>query len=87
MGGIGSTEIPREQTESRVVTYERCGVRTLVHTGFERTSDLERSTVEGDSPVFQSKSGVAKYPEYTASDIAVEHSAHCAETLNTSQNR
>ena len=54
---------------------------------FVRTSVLERTTVEGDSPVFVVKRVDWEYPEYVASDIAAEHSAHCAETLNTSQNR
>lgn len=52
-----------------------------------RTSVLERTAREGDSPVFVVKRVDWEYPEYVASDIAAECSAHCAETLNTSQNR
>lgn len=48
---------------------------------------LERTTREGDSPVFVVKRVDAEYPEYVASDIATEHSGHYPETLNTSQNR
>ena len=54
---------------------------------FMRTSVLERTTREGDSPVFVVKRVDAEYPEYVASDIATEHSGHYPETLNTSQNR
>jgi hypothetical protein len=51
---------------------------------FGRTSWLESHAAEGDSPVFVPKWVDASYPEYTASDIAVEHSGHYPETLNTS---
>ena len=54
---------------------------------FVRTSVLERTAIEGDSPVFGTKWVNARYPEYAASDIAAEHSGHYPETLNTSQNR
>lgn len=47
---VGSTESRGEQTESHIVIYETCGVVHLFLKYLNR-SNLERFTIEGDSPV------------------------------------
>ena len=62
---VGATESGKEQTELPIDKIGRMwSCRTWVLPSFLTRSELESSTLEGDSPVEERKKEDSRYPEY-----------------------